>query len=469
MNKVSLSLLATVALLLSSCTLAPTYERPAPPVPPEWPKGPSYQEQATRREAPSPATLEWRLFFPDEQLKKIIELALDNNRDLRTAALNVERAHALYGVQRSELLPSVNASGSGEKYRTSGKLLGDGQPAVDEQYSVNLGLASWELDFFGRIRSLTEQALAEYLATEDAHRTAHIALIAQVAQAYLTLAADRESLTLARSTLTNQQAVADLQRRRFTVGVAPELYFFQAQTRVDAARVDVALYTRLVAQDENALNLLAGTAIPTELLPVELGSVKPPQQISPGLTSDVLLERPDVLQAEERLKGANANIGAARAAFFPRISLTAALGTASNELSGLFKPNSNTWSFTPQIVMPIFDARTWWALETVEADQKIALAQYEKAIQNAFKETADALAIQGTVADQLASQESLVHSVAETYRLSTARYEKGIDSFLGVLDAQRSLYEAQQGLIAIRLLRLANEVKLYAVLGGGAL
>jgi outer membrane protein, multidrug efflux system len=247
----------------------------------------------------------------------------------------------------------------------------------------------------------------------------------------------------------------------------PELDLRQVQTRVDAARVDVAQYTDLAAQDENALNLLAGSPVPAELLPEELSAVKPLPDVSPGTSSEVLLRRPDILQTESLLKAANANIGAARAAFFPRIALTSVTGTASGDLSGLFKSGSFVWNYAPQVVLPIFDARTWSALKVTKVEREIAVAQYEKAIQGAFREVADALAKRGTVGDQLAAQQSLVDATAKTYRLSNARYTKGIDIYLNVLDAQRNLYSAQQGLIAIRLAKLANQVRLYAVLGGG--
>jgi multidrug efflux system outer membrane protein len=256
-------------------------------------------------------------------------------------------------------------------------------------------------------------------------------------------------------------------RRRFEVGLAPELDLRQAQTRVEAARVNLALFSRYVAQDENALDLLVGSKVPGELLPEELSAVSPPREISPGTPSEVLLGRPDILQAESHLKAAYANIGAARAAFFPRISLTAAFGTASENLSGLFKAGSEAWNYGGQIVMPLFDARTWSALSMTKAEREIAVAQYQKVIQAAFREVADALAVRGTVDDQLSAQRSLVDAVSETHRLSNERYMKGIDSFLGVLDAQRSLYAAQERLIAIRLTKLSNQVRLYSVLGGG--
>ena len=397
--------------------------------------------------------------------EQIIATALQNNRDLRVAALNVERARALYRVQRAELLPTVETGITASKQHAL--ISGSTGLVTIQQYGVNLGISSWELDFFGRIRSLNQQALEQYFATEQGRRSAQILLLSEVADAYLTLAADRENLKLAQSTLKSQQAAYHLIKRRFDVGIAPELDLRQVQTRVDSARVDVAKYTTQVAQDENALNLLAGSPVPSDLLPGELSVVKALPDVAPGTSSEVLLRRPDILQAENTLKAANANIGAARAAFFPRISLTSAIGTSSGDLSGLFKSGSFVWNYAPQIVLPIFDARTWSALKVTEVDKEIAVAQYEKAIQSAFREVADALAAKGTLGDQMKAQQSLVDATAATYRLSNRRYEKGIDIYLNVLDAQRSLYSAQQGLIAIRLAKLANQVRLYAVLGGG--
>ncbi|HEX7542187.1 MAG TPA: efflux transporter outer membrane subunit [Anaerolineales bacterium] len=456
-----------ITLLPGGCTMAPEYKRPASPVPADWPKGAAYQETKTASGVSTASELKWQEFFTDEKLQKIITTALKNNRDLRLAALNVERARALYGIQRAELLPAVNAVGSGSKQRVPADLSTTGNAMTVEQYGVNLGISSWEIDFFGRIRSLKDRALEEYLATDQARRSAQILLVSAVANTYLSLAADRENLKLAESTLETQQAAYRLIRRRCDVGLTSELDLHRAQSQVDIARVDAARYTQLGAQDENALNLLVGSPAPGAFLPTELDSVSPPREISPGKPSEALLLRPDILAAEHRLKASNANIGAARAAFFPRISLTTAIGTASAELSGLFKSGSDTWSFAPQIVLPIFDARMWSAYDATKVEREITLAQYEKAIQTAFREVADALAVRGTVDQQIAAQQSLVNAVAETYRLSNARYTKGIDSYLGVLDAQRSLYGAQQGLIALRLAGFTNRVTLYKVLGGG--
>jgi multidrug efflux system outer membrane protein len=463
----ALPIILTIICLAGCTTLAPKYTRPEAPIPAEWPKGPAYKDSAVTPGVPAAAEITWQDFFADERLKKVIDMSLNSNRDLRVAGLNIDKARALYRIQRAELFPVVDAVGIGSKQRLPADISGTGHSMTVEQYSVNLGVSSWELDFFGRIRSLKDRALEQYLATEQARRSAQISMVAEVGNVYMTLAADRESLKLAQLTLETQEATYNMIRRRYEVGLTSELDLRQAQTRMEAARVDVARYTRQVALDENALNLLVGSPVPTELLPGEMGTVTTLKDITAGLPSEVLIRRPDILQAENQLKAANANIGAARAAFFPRINLTTIIGTISDELSGLFKSGSGTWTFASQIVLPIFDTRSWWALKVIKAEREIAVAQYEKAIQAAFREVADALAQRGTVGDQIAAQESLVQASAETYRLSNARYTKGIDSYLSVLDAQRSLYAAQQGLIAIRLARLTNLVTLYKVLGGG--
>ncbi len=468
MKKLLFLILGVIVAFLGGCSLAPEYRRPAAPVPADWPTGAAYQETRSAASAPMAAELPWREFFTDRRLQEIIGIALNNNRDLRIAALNVERARALYGIQRAELLPIVNAIGSGVQQHIPADLSTTGNAMTVKQYSVNLGIASWEIDFFGRIRSLKDRALAEYLATEQARLSAQILLVSTAAQAYLALAADREALKLVASTLETQEASYRLIKKSYDVGLASKLDLRRAQSQVDAARGDVARYTQLAAQDENALNLLVGSPVPPALLPLELGGVSTLAEISPGLSSDLLLRRPDVMAAEHRLKAANANIGAARAAFFPRISLTTAIGTASADLSGLFKSGQDTWSFAPQIMLPIFDARTWSAYDVVKVEREISVTQYEKVIQAAFREMADALAVLGTVNQQIAAQQSLVEAVAETYRLAHMRYTRGIDSYLGVLDAQRSLYGAQQGLIALRMVRLVNQITLYRVLGGGA-
>lgn len=459
-------LILLILFTIHGCTLAPKYTRPPAPVPSDWPKGAAYKD-ISRETAEVVEKLKWEEFFQDEKLRILIDLALRNNRDLRLAALNVERARALYGIQRAELFPSINAAASGNKHRTPADLSSSGRITTSEQYSVNLGITAWEIDFFGRIRSLKDEALEHYLATKHAGQSARISLMSAVAYAYFALAADRENLALAQSTLKTQQEMYDLIKRRVEVGLASELDLRRAQTQVDAAKGDVARYTQLVARDENTLTLLIGTSFPQELLPSGLNEVKPPREVFPQTPSEILLNRPDIREAEHRLKASHANIGAARAAFFPRIALTTSIGTASAELSHLFKSGQGTWNFAPQIVMPIFDARTWSAYEVAKTEREIALTKYEKTIQNAFKEVADALAVHGTVEHQLASQQSLVDAMEETYRLAMARYLRGIDSYIGVLDAQRSLYGARKVLTDLKMAKHANQVHLYAVLGGG--
>jgi len=458
-----------VFLFLAGCTMAPKYTQPAAPVPTAWPNGPAYRAENTGAAQKPVSEIAWRDFFVAEKLQKVIELALANNRDLRVAALNIEKMRAMYQIQRAELFPSVNATGNWSRQHVPPSISGTGQSMIAEQYSVSLGISSWEIDFFGHIRSLKDRALEQYLATEQARRSTQISLVSEVANTYLTLSANRELLKLAQDTLTAQEATYKLIQRRFEAGASSELDLHQAQTRVDTARVDIARYKSKVAQDENALTLLVGSSVPDDLLPTELVMVTALKDLPSGLPSQVLQRRPDILQAENQLKGANANIGAARAAFFPRISLTSNIGTISTELSGLFKSGSNPWTFAPQIVLPIFDAGSNLAnLRAAKIDRDIAVAQYEKAIQVAFREVADALAQRGTVGDQMEAQQSLVNATDKSYRLSDARYKSGIDSYLNVLDAQRSLYSAQQGLIAVRLSSLSNLVTLYKVLGGGA-
>lgn len=463
-------LLLVLFAILAGCSLAPRYERPSAPVSTDWPAGPSYKP-AVQPAGQTPAEIPWQSFFADPQLQELIARALDNNRDLRVAVLNIERSRAQYRIQRSDLLPKIDATADYSARRTPSGSFGSNPAVIIRQYNVGLGVSTYELDLFGRVRSLKDQALEQFLATEEARRSVQISLVSQVAVSYLTLAADRERLQLARETLANQQASYRIIKSRFDAGVASALDLHQAQTSVDAARVDIARFTTLAAQDVNALTLAVGAPLDDEQLPTELSqNLTVLQNISPDLPSAVLLTRPDILQAEHRLKAASANIGAARAAFFPRIALTTSVGTGSSELSGLFKSGSKTWLFAPQLTLPIFDAGNNRAnLKVAKVDRDIAVAQYEKAIQTAFREVADALAQRGTIDDQLAAQQSLTDADAESYRLSQARYKKGVDSYLNVLDSQRSLYGAQQNLITARLTRLANLVTLYKVLGGGSI
>ncbi len=457
---------AVVVATAAGCTMIPSYHRPKAPVPEAWPTGPAYPK--AQAAATDVSKLKWQDFFTDKNLKEIIGTALANNRDLRIAALNVKEARANYQLQRAELLPVIDATAGVGRQSYSSRNSSTGARYTYSTYSSGLNLASWELDFFGRLRSLKGKALESYLASEEGRRGAQVTLIASIANAYLTLAADRENLKLAQTTVEAQQHSYELVKKRYDLGLAQELDLYQAQTPVDTARREVFAYTQQVAQDENALALLVGAPVPARLLPSNLDGVSQPKEIASGIRSEVLLTRPDVLQAEHQLKAANANIGAARAAFFPSINLTSALGLASGDLAGLFKAGGDVWSFGPQASIPIFDARTLPALRITQADREITVAQYEKAIQSAFKEVADALAVRGTMGQQVKEQQSLVNALSATYRLSNSRYQQGIDDFLNVLDAQRSLFAGQQVLVTLRLAKLTNQVKLYSVLGGGA-
>ena len=467
MKRIAFILAGGIALGITGCTLAPKYTRPAAPVPNQWPSGDAFAHNQPSPDAVAAVALGWREFITDAKLQQVIALALANNRDLRLAALNVEMSRALYGIQRDALFPAITATGSANKQRASGDLTDPGRPRISESYSANLGVLSWEVDLFGRIRSLKDEALATYMASAQARRGAQTLLVSGVASAYLALAADIECLALSEHTLRAQEKSFELVQKQFDAGIATKLDLRLAQVPLETARADFAKYTRLVAQDENALALLLGAPLPTSLRPAQLADVASFREVGAGLPSDVLLNRPDVLQAEGQLRAANADLGAARAAFFPRISLTSTLGSASNELSGLFESGTRTWNFSPSASMPIFDARTWTAHRASKVQRKLALTGYEKAIQSAFREVADVLAARGTLDQQVAAQERLVEALSESHRLASARFEKGVDSYLVVLDAQRSLFGAQQGLVALRMARLATQVQLYAALGGG--
>ncbi len=458
-----------VAALLTGCVnLAPTYERPVSPVAAGWPRGPAYPAGATSQ---GEASIDWQSFILDPRLRQLIALALDNNRDLRVAALTIEKVQAQYQIEQAALFPHINATGSDNASRTPPNVFYQGSPTFfNHYYNVGVGFSAYELDFFGRINNLRNEALEQFLSTEEAHRSTQISLVAEIAATYLALAADQAHLALAEDTLKNQQTAFALDKRRFELGATSQLDLSQAQTAIDTARGDVARYTSVVAQDINALTLLAGISIPSDLLPTTLlTNITAIRNLPPGLPSDVLQNRPDVLEAEHKLKAANADIGVARAAFFPSITLTTSTGTASDQLSGLFTANARAWSFSPQLNLPIFDAGNNAAnLKVSEANRGIFLAQYEKAIQNAFREVADALANQGTLGTQIDAQQSLVDATALSFWLSNARFQHGVDSYLVVLDSQRSLYAAQQNLINLKLAHATNQVTLYKALGGGA-
>lgn len=463
----SLLSLAVATALLSGCSLIPDYERPEAPVAADWPQGEAYGSAASEGSRAA-ADLQWREFFRDPALQQLVQLALENNRDLRVAALNVEAYRALYRIQRADLLPSVSADGAGTRQRLPADLSQTGEARTSGQYSATLGVNAWELDFFGRIRSLSEQALQQYLATEQAQRSTQISLVASVANAYLQWQADQALLQLTQDTLKTFEESYKLTQRSFDVGVADALALSQARSSVDSARVSLAQYKRLVAQDRNALIQLVGTGLPVDLPQGLALSAELLEQVPAGLPADLLQRRPDLLQAEYQLKAANANIGAARAAFFPSISLTANAGTASSQLSGLFDSGSGTWLFQPQISLPIFNAGRLRAnLDYAELQSDIQVAQYEKAIQVAFQEVADRLAARTTYRQQLDAQRALLATTETYYDLAERRYRTGVDSYLTLLDAQRQLFSVRQQLIADRLAQLSSEVELYKALGGG--
>lgn len=458
-----LLLALTAATALGGCALAPRYERPALPVGQAWPVASGPTSAATG------ADLAWRDVFRDTRLQAVIALALEQNRDLRVAAANIAQARAQYRIQQAELLPAIDGVAAGTRTRNPASTSPAGRSETTEQYGVSAGFSSYELDLFGRVRSLSAAALQSYFAAEENRRTVQISLIAETASAYLTLAADQDLLKLVQDTLTSRQAALDLARRRFEAGATSELDLRHAQTLAEQARSDAATAIAQVARDRNALRLLVGTELPAEMLPQgELTDVPVSAGIPPGLPADVLVRRPDVLAAEHVLQARNANIGAARAAFFPRISLTGSTGAISSELSDLFSAGAGTWTFAPQISLPIFSGGANIAnLRATEASRDAAIADYEKAIQTAFREVADALAVQATIDDRIAAQDRLVDAAATTQRLTQARYDQGVDNYLSVLDAQRTLYAARQSRLAAQLARATNRVELYRALGGG--
>jgi len=446
-------------LLLTGCgTLEPNYHRPPAPVPAAWPTGPSYGLTAA-----TPVT-DWQAVFPDPKLRRVIAQALANSRDLKVAIAQVQASRAQYHVQRAALLPTIDASATpsyGRSFTGFPPSLGAAYANYTD-YSVSVGTTAYELDLFGRIRSLTKQALQSYLATDSARRSTRISLIAEVGTDYLTYAADSSLLAVSRSTVTSAQATVDLARRRLASGVYSQLDVSAAETIVEQANDDVARYVTQVAQDLNALNLAVGAPVAQEDLPTSIDD--PAAQLGPApsaVGSDILLQRPDVMEAEHTLKSANANIGAARAAFFPKITLTGSGGTETASLGSLFAPGSGIWSFGPSITVPIFDGGVNKGnLDYARAEDRVDLAQYEQAIETAFREVADALAQRGTITERLRAQNAQVAAAAESLKLARALYARGSDSYLDVLTAERTLYSAQQSLIAVQLTGQENIVTL---------
>ena len=449
------------AMVLSGCiNLAPHYQQPEAPVPGEWQAG---------VQGEVPADIQWQQFFTDRRLAHLQTLALANNRDLRLASLNIEKAQAQYRIQRAAAFPTIDASVSGTHSRTPGSLSSSGTAVTSHDYSAQLGLSSYEVDVFGRVQNLQDEALEDYLALTETRRSTQISLVAEVATAWLTLAADNEHLHLAEETLASQQSTYELTQRSRALGGSTALAVAQAQTTVESARVDVAEYQSQILQDRNALRLLVGSDIPDALLPdAHLQSAAALVQVPAELPSSLLQRRPDVLAAEHSLKSANIDIGAARAAFFPSISLTANAGSASSSLSSLFKAGSGAWTFAPSISVPIFDAGSNRAtLDAAKVEKEIQVQTYQQTLQTAFKEVADALAVRSTLDQRLTAQQALTEASQKSYDLSDALYRAGSQSYLEALDSQRSLYSAQQDLITLRLAEQSNRVSLYKVMGGG--
>lgn len=449
------------ALLLGGCTMMPDYQAPESPVP---------NEVGNRNQTPDSVVLPgWEDLFPDPQLRTLIHTALTNNRDLRLAMLDVAEARAQYGIEKSALFPEIGVNGDGTRQRVPADLSSTGDSAITSQYSVGLGVASYELDLFGRVRSLEQSALQSYLATEEARRSARITLVSEVANAYLTLLADQQKLRISEETVASQNESVNLVEGRYDAGLGSELDVRQAQIALETARTNRAQFRRLVAQDRNALSVLVSGPVPS--IPEE--DVIDPAvtllaSVPDGLDSSVLLQRPDIQRAEYSLKAANANIGAARAAFYPSITLTGSAGTASADLSGLFESGSGSWSFSPSINLPIFTAGRLQAnLDVAEIRKDKSVAQYEQAIQTAFQEVSDALAARDFLSEQEEAQAALVDATERSLNLAEARYEGGADDYLAVLDARRELLSARQTLVDVKLQKLNNRITLYRALGGG--
>jgi NodT family efflux transporter outer membrane factor (OMF) lipoprotein len=446
-----------LALLLSGCmSLAPKYERPAAPVAATFPDAPA----GTANNAAA-SSIAWPTFFADARLNQLITLSLANNRDLRVAILNIEQARAAYQIRRADALPTVNLVAAGS--RTPGA-----NDSIVSAYQVGLGVSAFELDLFGRVKNLSDAALAQFLATEEARKSTQIGLISSVANTYLSLLADDELLELTRQTLAGREESLRLIQLKFDNGVVSKLDLQQGVSLVETARVVLAQQLRQRAQDANLLTQLVGQPLPANLPAARTLAQTELGDLPAGLPSDLLAVRPDIRSAEQQLIAANANIGAARANFFPRISLTASAGTASGELSGLFKGGSFGWTFAPQALLPIFDyGRNTANLGSAKAGRDIAVANYEKAIQVAFREVSDGLAGQATFTEQLRAQRRVADAEADRFSLSDLRYKSGASSYLELLDAQRALFDAQRAAIQANLLRLQNQVTLYRVLGGG--
>lgn len=466
MRKVFCLLPLSAALLTGCVSLAPSYDQPVAPVAATWP-----QDAATMN-----ATLlvdglqQWDQFFTDERLRTLISMGLQNNRNLRSAFYAVEQARELYSVSRAELFPSVSAVAQEQAQGAQRLASASGVDQTTHQYSATAAMATYELDLFGRVRNMNEQALQAYFQTEGAQRTAQMTVITEIALTWLNLGAAKDQLRLATDTYNSQLESLKLIEDSYRLGAASQLEVQQAMQTVATARVAMATATRNVSQVRSALTLLVGTSIPESLEPSKLEySVNGKVSVASNVPSEALLARPDIAMAEAALRSANANIGVARAAFFPSISLTTSIGTQSSDLSDLFSSGTRVWSFVPNITLPIFRGGANVAnLRAAEAQQKAAIADYEYVIQSAFREVSDALATEGTTNEALMATQQLADATAESLRLSMERFKNGADSYLNVLDSQRANFSAQQSLIAASLDRASSSITLYKVLGGGS-
>jgi len=462
LHKSTLSI-AVVSLLFSGCaTLSPEYERPSAPIPSTLAMGVKENNQSVQK-------LSWKAFIHDDRLLKVVAQSLEQSRDLRKAVANIEAARATYRIQRSSEFPTIEASATGSKARSLNSTTNT--TSITQSSSATVGLSSYELDFFGKARSLSESEFETYKGVEEAERSVRITLIAETVSAWLTYASDQSLLALSKQTEVSAKRSLELVQKRVDLGIDSKVSLYNAQSIFQQAKADVASYTTKVAQDRAALELLVGASVDEALLPKELEVTSQNwlADVPVGLSSEVLLSRPDVLEAEHNLKAANANIGVARAAYFPSITLTTKGGVGSSTLSGLFSGGTSTiWSFVPNISLPIFDAGERDAnLDYAKAKRDVYVATYEAAIQTAFKEVSSALARRATIYDQYAAQEALVEATKQSYTLYDARYQKGVDTYLNALLSQRSFYSSQQSLISVRLEELNNRVTLYRVLGGG--
>ena len=444
-----------MALTLSGCTMIPKYERPAAPVSRQYPGATESRKESAASD------IAWQNFFAEERLKKLIELALANNRDFRVAALNVQESRAQYRVTRSASFPTVDGGGSYTRQRASG--------VTSDQWSASLGTTAYELDLFGRVRSLNKQALEKYLATEEAQRNAQISLVAEVATEYFTLRETEEQLHLAQQTLQAVRESYDLNKAMFDAGASSELDLRTAEGQVQTAKINVLTYQRQQAQAEDYLALLIGEPLPANLsAPRSFNDTNLVTDVPAGLPSELVQRRPDILEAEHTLKAANANIGAARSAFFPTITLTASAGSTSSQLSQLFGAGTSVWSFAPQVTLPIFTGGQNRAeLDSAKIATRIEVANYQKAIQTAFREVADALVAISTYADQVQAESIAINAEQVRYDLSNLRFRQGEDTYLNVLLAQQDLYSAQQGMLQAQYNKIAGQISLYQALGGG--